>query len=216
MIGALRRLGFALIAALVALPASAQIPGGSPIAYLYCWTGTAWLACSSTNSLNVTGNVGGYDSGSFPIQTATPNSSSHAAGSSVGGLFSIPVARTNGGGGIITTFYWTSTGGATTQLLVRLWDKNPTNTTCTDQTAFVESATDDEHLLTVPFTMTPVAPANTTGDSNTYASVTGLTLSFKNQDGTAGKNVYACVVTTATDTADESKAVYINATGPQD
>lgn len=164
---------------------------------------------------NVIGSVG-FDSGSAPVQTATPNGSSHAAGSSVGGLFSIPVARVNGGGGIITSLSWISTGGATTQLLVRLWDKNPTGTTCTDQTAFVESATDDQHLLAAPFTMTPAAPAVTTGDTNTYAATTGLTLSYKNQDSSATKNVYACVLTVATDTADESKAVYINLTGPQD
>lgn len=164
----------------------------------------------------VTGNVGGYDSGSAPNQTATPNSSSHAAGSSVGGLFSIPIARTNGGSGIITTLYWVSTGGATTQLQVRLWDKNPSGTTCTDQVAFVENATDDVHLLAPPFTMTPAAPTGTTGDTNTYAVVQGLTFTFKNQDTTPGKNVYACVQTLATDTADESHAVYINLTGVQD
>ena len=171
---------------------------------------------AGTSGAGALGNIGGFDSGSAPNQTATPNSSSHAAGSSVGGLFSVPVARTNGGGGIITTLYWVSTGGATTQLQVRLWDKNPTNTTCTDQTAFVESVTDDVHLLAPPFTMTPAAPTGTTGDSNTYAVVQSLTLSFKNQDLTPSKNVYACVQTLATDTADESKAVYINLTGIQD
>ena len=157
-----------------------------------------------------------YDSGTSPVQTATPNGSSHAAGSSVGGLFTYPIARVNGGGGIITTFWWISSGGATTQLLVRLWDRNPTATTCTDQTAFVSSAVDDQHLLTPPFAVTPVAPASTTGDSKTYASATGLTLSFKNQDASAGKNVYGCVTTTATDTADESSAVYTTVTGPID
>lgn len=164
------------------------------------------------------GNVGGFDTGSRPVQTATPNSSSHAAGSSVGGLFSIPVARTPGGGAIVTQFMWISSGGATTQLLVRLWDVKPSgSTTCTDQTAFVSNATDDTHLITIPFTVTPAAPANTTGDAKTYA-VNGFTppISIRNQDASQTQYVYACVLTTATDTADESAAVYVNLTGPQD
>jgi hypothetical protein len=165
-----------------------------------------WIGVASAQQFS-------YDSGSSPVQTATPNSSSHAAGSSVGGLFSFPIARFNGGSGIITSFWWTSTGGATTQLVVRLWDAKPLNTTCTDQTAFSGSAADDQHLLTPPFALTPAAPASTIGDSKTYASSTGLTLSFKNQDSPSGKNIYGCVVTAATDTADESAAVYTNVTG---
>ena len=214
----MRRFLAACFLLMLSLPAFAQ----SNVTVNYRANTSTITQVSPTNPLPVTGglgglgNVGGYDSGSSPIQTATPANSSHAAGVSIGGLFSIPIARTNGGSGIATTLYWTSTGGAVTQLLVRLWDKNPTNTTCTDNTAFAESATDDQHLLITPFTMTPAAPVNTTGDTNTYITVAGLTLSFKNQDAVATKNVYACVLTTSTDTADENKAVYINLTGVQD
>ena len=163
------------------------------------------------------GNVGGFDSGSLPIQTATPNGSSHAAGSSVGGLFKIPVARTLGGGALPIRFIWISTGGAVTQLLVRLWDINPTHSTCTDQTAYAASITDDQHLVTIPFSFTPAAPSNTTGDAKTYAEQDFTPpLSIRNQDSTQTQYVYACVVTTATDTADESAAVYANLLGPQD
>jgi len=162
-------------------------------------------------------NVGGFDSGSLPIQTATPNGSSHAAGSSVGGLFKIPVARTLGGGALPIRFIWISTGGAVTQLLVRLWDVKPVGTTCTDQTAYVGAAADDQHLVTIPFAFTPAAPANTTGDAKTYAEQDFTPpLSIRNQDATQTQYVYACVVTTATDTADESNAVYANLLGPQD
>lgn len=181
--------------------------------YFLAFVFSLWASFAFAQSLPV--QAGGYDNGSQSVQSATPNSSSHAAGSSVGGLFSVPIGRLNGGAsGIITNVSWISTGGATTQLLVRLWDKKPVNTTCTDQVAFVESITDDEHLISIPFIMTPAAPAVTTGDTNTYAQVSSLTLSFHNQDGNT--NVYACVLTTATDTADESKAVYINIAGPQD
>lgn len=173
----------------------------------------SWLATMAAAG----GNVGGFDSGSFPIQTATPANSSHSAGTSVGGLFSIPIGRTNGGGGDVQNVIWTSTGGSAGQLLIRMWDKNPTGTTCTDNTAFAESATDDQHLIFNPFTITPAAPASTTGDTNTYGYYAFTPpLSFRNQDGTASKNVYLCAVTVSTDTADENKAVYANAMGAQD
>lgn len=164
----------------------------------------------------VSGNVGGYDSGTAPVQTATPNSSSHAAGTSVGGLFSIPIARTAGGSGEVENFIWISTGGDATGKQVRLYDKNPTNTVCTDQTAFSSTGSDYQHLISIPFVFTPAAPTNTTGDAKTYGSYQFVPpLSFANQDSAATKNIYACVVTTATDTLDESAAVYINLTGPQ-
>ena len=60
------------------------------------------------------------------------------------------------------------------------------------------------------------APASTVGDTtNTYAFNQGVSYDYVNQDTTPSKNVYACVVTTATDTADESHAVYLQLSGPQ-
>lgn len=153
-------------------------------------------------------NTGGYDSG--PVQaSATPANSSHAAGTSIGGLFTLPMARTNGGSGEITQVRLKSAGGSTGQYVVRIWDKNPSNSTCTDNSAFSGSATDDANLITPPFTMTPTAPANTTGDANTYAALLSTNFGFLNADTSPGKNLYACVVTVATDTADQNKAVYV-------
>ena len=157
----------------------------------------------------------GLDSGSSPWQTVTPANSSHAAGTSVGGLFSVPMARSIGGSGIITNVMLKSVGGSTGTYLVRLWDVKPVNSTCTDNTAFAGSAVDDEHLVAIPFSLTAAAPANTTGDSSTYASSTGLTIDYRNQDAVATKNVYACLVTTATDTSDDGAAIYLNLTGTQ-
>lgn len=176
-------------------------------------------------SANAQQIVSGFDPGPLWV-TATPNSSSHAAGTSVGGLLKIPFGRGGptpappattalGYSGIITQFAWISTGGATTQLVVRLWAKNPVNTTCTDQTAFAGSATDNKYLITPPFSITPAAPASTTGDSNTYASITGITYDFQNYDTPQTIYIYACVVTAATDTADESSPIYAMASGPQ-
>ncbi len=174
-----------------------------------------------TNPLPVTlesgsaslGYVGGYDSGAATA-TATPANSSHAAGQSIGGLFSVAIARTNGGSGIVTQFLWKSTNGSTGSAVVRIWQKSPANTTCTDNSAFVGSDTDDAFLITTPFTITPVAPAVTTGDAATYAAQPAL-WDYKNVDTSPGTNLYVCVVTVATDTADDNKLVRVTMSGPQ-
>jgi hypothetical protein len=180
------------------------------------------VPCSQLYPLQVGGNVnsaqngnwfiGGYDSGPVTA-TGTVNSSSHGAGVSVGGLITVPWARINGGSGIITNFSWTSPGGAVVQYVVRIWAKFPASTTCTDNTNFAGNATDDRALITPPFAITPAAPASTQGDAKTYASQTGVTWDFRNQDNTL--NAYVCVVTTATDTADESTSPVVMLSGPQ-
>jgi hypothetical protein len=153
------------------------------------------------------------DSGPVVVAAAI-NSSSHAAGSSLGGLISVPVARCAGCGGILTQVAWVSPNGSTGQIVVRLWQRNPTNTTCTDQTAFVSSAVDDKFLVTPPFALTPAAPAVTTGDAKTYASLTQQTFDFRNSDLVPSTNLYACVLTVGIDTADESSSPWIMLSGP--
>jgi len=154
-----------------------------------------------------------FDSG--PVSaTATPANSSHAAGTSVGGLFSIPVARVVGGSGIITNLNYKSTGGSTGALAVRIWQKNPTNTTCTDNTAFAGSDTDDAQLITPPLSITPAAPASLTGDTATYASISSVSWDY-NKVGDTTQNIYVCLVTVATDTADQNHLVRVQLSGPQ-
>lgn len=173
------------------------------------------LPVSQATAANLNATVIGVDPG--PISaTATPANSSHAAGTSIGGLFTIPIgpAPASGNSGIITQFALKSVGGSTGSLAVRIWQKAPTNTTCTDNTAFAGSDTDDAFLITPPFSITPAAPASTTGDSATYASAQNLVLDYKNADSPATANLYACLVTVATDTADENKLVRVTLSGP--
>lgn len=163
---------------------------------------------------NPIGSVSGFESG--PIQaTATPANSSHAAGTSVGGLFTLSVARINGGSGIITNFSFTSSGASTLAYTVRVWDKSPAATTCTDNSAFAGSLADDANLITPPFTITPFTPVAVTGDANSYAGLSQLSWDYANADSSPGKNLYVCVVTSATDTVDQNKAVYVKMSGPQ-
>lgn len=156
-----------------------------------------------------------FDSGAIAV-TATPANSSHAAGTSIGGLFAVPLARVNGGSGILTSLGWKSVGGSTGQLVFRMWFKNPTNTTCTDNTAFAGSDTDDAFQPPgFPLSLTPAAPAVTTGDTATYAAQLGMTTDYKNVDTVPSQNIYVCAVTVATDTADENKIVRLTLSGPQ-
>jgi hypothetical protein len=210
-----------LSAPATAAPLSAPCTEASPSA----------AECDPVNSghpMPIGGSVGGYDTGSAPFVSVTPGASSKTSGEAIGcatgtcagnqgAVFSLPVARINGGGGLLTQFQWTSTGGSTIGIMVKLWDVNPTNTTCKDQTAYSGSTTDDAHLLTPPFSLTPAAPAVTTGDAKTYASYSFLPpLSFKNQDSTATEYVYVCVISAGSDTADESTAVSAQLSAVQD
>lgn len=181
---------------------------------LNCLTSTTtpfWQPVSISNPCPV-----GSDSGTSPVQSQTIGGT-RTAGQAVGNLWSFPIARLAGGSGIATNFMWISAGGDTTGKILRLWDVKPVNTTCTDGSAFVSSATDDQHLLFAPWNgaFTPSAPSNTTGDSKTYGNLTALTLDFRNQDATNTQNVYGCVITTASDSADSGVKVYVNLMGPQ-
>jgi hypothetical protein len=138
-------------------------------------SGIAVITCPPISAANPfpvavesgSGDLGGFDSG--PVQvSATVNSSSHSAGQSLGGLITLPVARVAGGSGGLSALAYKSGAGSTGQVVLRIWEKSPANTTCTDNAAFVGSAVDDAFLLIPPVALTPAASAVTTGDANTY------------------------------------------------
>ena len=174
----------------------------------------------------------GFESGPATA-TGTPANSSHASGTAVGpsgatinpllvgtqqsGLFVVPWARIPGASGVVTQVLLTSTGGATVKYVVRIWSRLPVNTTCVDNTAFAGNfATDDQYLIAAPFSITPAAPDSTAGDANTYGSSTGLVLGAVPTDPSyVTRNLYVCVVTSATDTADENKPLRVMISGHQ-
>ena len=171
-------------------------------------------------------NFGGYDSGTAATTPATPANASHTAGQSVGGLYALPYARTNGGSGLLEHITLMSVGGDTPTLQVRLWDRAPTNSNfaCTDNAAYAAGSgstggtvvADQAHLLTPPFTITLAAPTAITGDAYTYASYQfAPPLSFKNQDSPVTNKVYACLQATVTYTPTASPYV-LNVMGLQD
>jgi hypothetical protein len=170
----------------------------------------------------ITGNVGGFDSGTAPATTLTAANSSHVLGTAVGGLFQVPIARIAGGAGDMSYLSIQSSAGDTTPLLVRAWDRKPTSTSpnfaCTDNAAYsAGSPADDAHLLTgIPFTLTPIISTPSTGDAKTYASWAYVPpVSFKNQDATPTQFIYVCLVATATFTPGAG-VYYVNVGGPLD
>jgi hypothetical protein len=193
---------------------------GAPIA-LAMWTIIFWLATFAFSHAQT--RVTSADLGPRWVSSAT--GAAHGSGQSVGGLLAIPVGFGNttptnnpipyGWSGIITQFAWKSAGGSTVQLLIRLWSRRPSATTCTDGVNFAANANDDLYLITPPFSITPAAPAITTGDSSTYSSVTGLTYDWMNRDQPQTINLYACAIATATDSSDNSTTVFAMASGPQ-
>lgn len=172
----------------------------------------AAMACALAGPSMAQNAIIGFDSGPKSAQ-ATPANFSHAAGVSVGGLFAVPIARIPGGSGIVSNFNIKSAGGFTgSGYLVRVWSRNPTNTMCTDNSNFAGSSADDLFLVTAPFTLVPLAPATTTGDSATYASLPNQTWDY----ATSGnQNIYVCLVANSTDTADQNAVVTVLASGPQ-
>lgn len=181
----------------------------------------ALLGCSP--ALAQSGN---YDSGPIWV-SATPANASHAAGTSLGGLFTVPLARQSGGSGINTNFGYNSSGASTGPAIVRIWSRKPTATTCTDNVAFARSSIDDAWLIVPPFSITPAANAVTTGDATTWASLTIVTWDYKNQDSqipaapnfnnvAPSVNMYVCVQTVGVDTADQNLPVSVMLSGPQD
>lgn len=202
----------------------------SALIALACALFGAWPAYAQTA-------VVGFESGPAAV-VGTPANASHSAGQVVGpsgdltpftnqatvgtnqsGLFVIPVLRSqnnNQPSAIITQFAMTSSGGSTGAYVVRIWSRLPSNTTCVDNSAFAGNfATDDQYLITPPFSITPAAPGSTTGDSNTYGSLTVQTFDLLNADNPLTRNLYVCLVTVSTDTADENKPLRVMVSGPQ-
>lgn len=160
-----------------------------------------------------------YDSGSITAVGAGTGGS-HAAGSAVGNLFAVPVARSQSSSGRITSFMITDQSAATGQLIVRIYQAKPTNTTCTDGSAFAGNAADNAQLISAPFAVTPVKPGVLTGDTNSYAGITNAVLDYDQSDsiGTNGvpanQNLYVCLQTVTTENITPANLTVMLA-GPQ-
>ena len=149
-------------------------------------------------------------------------SGSHAAGYSVGGLFTMALPRTaggsapNGGEGAITVVGVRSTAGNTAGYQVYLFNAKPSSASgCQDNAMFTLAAADALNLIgTSPITLTGAVPS--TVDTASYAYLSGIYFSYNNTDSPGTANVYGCIVAAATDTTDPGSTIALGLSGPQD
>jgi len=168
------------------------------------------VSCDLSGNLRISG--GGFE---FNVGTApTVQNAAYAAGQSIGGLQTVSIGSTNGLSGILDQFGYASKGGSTVAVVVYVWDTNPSNTTCTDKTNFVASATDNAHLVTgAPILLTPALVVSAQ-DTATYASSTNLTGNFVN--GSSNTNLYVCILANAAVTPATTSDVRFQIQGVKD
>ena len=229
----------------IAIASSAALIAASIVAWAAQtnFLGTVFIADSTTPSqqlkVNADGSinasntsaaplyVAGNESGTAPVQTATPANASHTAGQSVGGLFTIPMLRVAGGGGLLEYSRchvgWrrhTDVASHASGIASRPTPTSPAPTTRPMRTAPVQRAA--QSALTSPtcFRLSAERDAGRTGQYYGRRQDLGVPrasppISVKNQDGTPSVNLYVCLVATTTYTP-SGAAYYVNAIGPQD
>lgn len=136
------------------------------------------------------GNVGGYST----VVSAAPavQASAYSIGQSLGGLFSLNLARTNGGSGTLTDLRIRSKSGQAFAGWVYAWTKQPT-TTCTDQATFVSNDADAAYALPgFPQAFTMNVPGS--WETASYGQIPNINMQFVNQDTTPGKAIWFCIV----------------------
>lgn len=177
-------------------------------------TGTQRVSVSSDSTIGLVSGtlVGGMEFNTSVIPTV--QNGSYTAGQSLGGLQTISIGTTNSLTGILDQIGVASTGGATTGIVIYVWDKNPTGTTCTDKTNFVKSQTDNQHLITgAPILLTPALVVSSQ-DAATYAAATNLTDNFVNSS--TNTSLYLCALTNATVTPGTTTDLRFNIQGIKD
>lgn len=169
------------------------------------------LAPSSSGSLTTTGLVGGYEFNASVVPTV--QNAAYAAGQSLGGLQTISIGSTNSLSGILTGIRIASKGGSTVSMVVYIWSKNPTNTTCADKTNFVVSQTDNEALVAPPTTITPALGVSAQ-DTTTYGNAANLVWPFNN--GSTNTDLYICILANAAVTPATTSDLRLNISGTKD
>lgn len=142
---------------------------------------------------NVIGKVG-TDPAAYKNVWIKPTiqNAAYAQGNALGGLMSFTVTSS----GALMVVQGRSASGSTVAKTVRVWDHNPTNTTCTDKAAFVGSAADDLFMV-LNGSLGQLFPA-VSGDAATasFGALTNLALSYVS-DGTT---LYMCVTDNTAET----------------
>ena len=159
-----------------------------------------------------TPRTGGFE---FNVSVVpTVQNAAYAAGQSLGGLQTINIASTPVIAGILDQISIASSGGSTVAVVVYVWDKNPSNTTCTDKTNFAKSQTDNQHLITgAPILLTP-ATVVSAQDTATYATASNLTDNFEN--ASSNSYLYVCILANGSVTPGTTTDYRLNLQGVKD
>ena len=214
------QLGLVVSAFLIFAPAWAGAPGVINYYNAICDPNypTHCAAPTSGGNVPITGSVttnlglvGGYEFNTSVLPTV--QNAAYAAGQSLGGLQTISIGSTNGLSGILTQIRVASKGGSTVGMVAYVWDKNPTNTTCTDKTNFVASQTDDQRLINVPILLSPALSVSAQ-DTSTRAQQGNLTANFVNSS--SNTDLYLCLLANAAVTPATTTDLRINIQGIKD
>jgi len=123
----------------------------------------------------------------------TVQNAAYSASNSLGGLQTLSAFRLSAHSGIFNRLWLGSKGGSTVAMTVYVFDANPTNSTCTDKTAFSLASADLAKLAFAPFVITPAAPQGATQTVGEFSTVASLA----NADSPQTTNIYLCIVANA-------------------
>src|SRR5579871_2674689 len=190
-----------------AATAANQTTANTSLATIATNTTSAATAANQCTSACVNGNQ--FNASVIP----TVQNAAYAAGQSLGGLQTISIGSTNGLSGVLDQVSVASKGGSTVGMVVYVWSKNPTNTTCTDKSNFVASQTDNQYLVTPPFLLTPALVASAQDTAAYTPPWTGIG-NFVN--GSSNTDLYECVLANAAVTPATTSDLRFNLQGTKD
>ena len=168
--------------------------------------GGTGVGSDTTGTPSSYGVVSAKVSGSADTNTSwpmTPRSGNigtahtYTAGLAIGGLqtltsfYNHTASGTQFYGGILNGIQINLKGAnQAAQFIVYVWEKNPTSSTCTDNTAFVSNSADWPYQVG-PFSVTTAVPAVGTTMTSGF---TPINMQLLNADSSQGFNLYYCVV----------------------
>lgn len=158
-------------------------------------------------------NFGGHEniaSASIVLTTGT-----RTAAQSVGGLFTLAIARTlTPPSGILNRLSVRFSNGNTTAITLFLYSRPPT-ASCTDGATFTEATADAPYRVQDPVSVTPNVPA--AGSAASTGSLLPSPVSFVNTEVSVPTvNIYGCIVSDGTITFSGSVTVELDANAATD
>ena len=228
----MKRVGW-LIATIFLLAAScahAQLPGGAPIAYLYCYSGS-WAACTSGNPLSVT--LSGGASGNYfynvasSVLTRASNTTTYTANTTwclnasvtACAPITIGIANTNTGKGLINRVSLLKSGVTTTNANFTIWffSAAPVVTTPAqyDDVSYTgPRAADMPNYIGNAVCNSPVVTSDTTVqvwyDCTLSNPNTGGALDFQALSGSTNINAFISVTAAYVPVSAETLTVYVS------